>query len=149
MDDVEQWFRRDYPVAYRTACLLLRDPDQAQAAVQTAWARIWRFRSSLPSGDERRPFLYRALLAECRLRLKDQKAGCAVDVGAPEVLALPEELYVPLVLRFWTGLSEEHIALATRTRPGTVRSRLDDARQLLAQDPRRSAEAMSPAEVSP
>ena len=54
-----------------------------------------------------------------------------------EALAeLPETLRVPLVLRFYAGLSEKEIAVAIDRRPGTVKSRLYDARQRLAADPR-------------
>ncbi len=46
---------------------------------------------------------------------------------------------MPLVLRFYAGLSEKEIAVAIERRPGTVKSRLHDARQRLALDPRLSA----------
>lgn len=52
---------------------------------------------------------------------------------------LPEALRVPLVLRYYAGLSEKEIALAIDRRPGTVKSRLYDARQRLALDPRLAA----------
>ena len=55
------------------------------------------------------------------------------------IAALPEHLRVPLVLRFYAGLSEREIAVAIERRPGTVKSRLHDARQRLALDPRLSA----------
>jgi DNA-directed RNA polymerase specialized sigma24 family protein len=40
------------------------------------------------------------------------------------------------VLRYYAGLSEKEIATAIRRRPGTVKSRLHEARRLLAKDPR-------------
>ena len=48
---------------------------------------------------------------------------------------LPETLRVPVVLRYWTGYSEAEIALAIGKRPGTVKSRLHEARRRLATDP--------------
>ena len=45
VDDFEQWLRADYPTAYRTACLVLRNPTDAEDAVQEAFLRVWRFRS--------------------------------------------------------------------------------------------------------
>ena len=39
MDDdgeLEAWLAADYKTAYRTACLVLRDPNEAQDAVQEA-----------------------------------------------------------------------------------------------------------------
>ena len=52
---------------------------------------------------------------------------------------LPEHLRVPAVLRYWTGLTEKEIAVAIRRRPGTVKSRLHEARRRLAADPRIAA----------
>jgi RNA polymerase sigma-70 factor (ECF subfamily) len=61
--------------------------------------------------------------------------------------ALPEHLRVVLVLRYYADLSERDIAVAIRRRPGTVKSRLHDARRRLASDPRLAAYAPT-AEVS-
>ena len=52
------------------------------------------------------------------------------------ILSLPAGLRAPLVLRYYAGLSEKEIATAIRRRPGTVKSRLHEARRLLANDPR-------------
>jgi RNA polymerase sigma-70 factor (ECF subfamily) len=48
--------------------------------------------------------------------------------------ALPEHLRVPVVLRYYAGLSEREIATAIRRRPGTVKSRLHEARRRLSDD---------------
>lgn len=34
MDELDEWLKRNYATAYRTACLLLHDPVDAQDAVQ-------------------------------------------------------------------------------------------------------------------
>src|ERR1019366_9666941 len=52
------------------------------------------------------------------------------------ILSLPTGLRAPLVLRYYAGLNEKEIATAIRRRPGTVKSRLHEARRLLAKDPR-------------
>jgi len=52
---------------------------------------------------------------------------------------LPEHLRVVVVLRYWSELSEREIATAIRRRPGTVKSRLNDARRRLALDRRMAA----------
>jgi RNA polymerase sigma-70 factor (ECF subfamily) len=164
--ELEAWLARDYAMAYRTACLVLRDPHEAQDAVQEAFLRVWRFRNDIPAGDGRKAWLYRVVVNACISRVRAQTARTGKDVGpsaletlpdlapAPEqaaersqlagdVLAaladLPEHLRVPLVLRFYAGLSEKEIATAIDRRPGTVKSRLHDARQRLALDPRLSA----------
>ncbi len=49
---------------------------------------------------------------------------------------LPESLRVVVVLRYYADLSEREIATAIRRRPGTVKSRLHEARRRLAADAR-------------
>ncbi len=166
MDDIAEWLRRDYPTAYRTACLVLRDPHEAQDAVQEAFLRVWRFRDAVPPAEARKAWLYRVVVNACISRVRSQTSRRGLDDGdaglealtdgaAPPELAaertqlsgdvvaalaeLPEHLRIPLVLRFWAGLSEKEIATAIDRRPGTVKSRLHEARQRLAQDPRLSA----------
>jgi RNA polymerase sigma-70 factor (ECF subfamily) len=163
VEDLDDWLRRDYPTAYRTACLVLRDPVDAQDAVQEAFLRVWRFRDAIPDGEGRQAWLYRVVVNACMSRLRAERSRTGRDVGdgalgsvtdrgptpeqraeqsacASAVLAaladLPEALRVPLVLRFYAGLSEKEIAVAIDRRPGTVKSRLYDARQRLAADPR-------------
>jgi RNA polymerase sigma-70 factor (ECF subfamily) len=164
--ELDAWLARDYATAYRTACLVLRDPHEAQDAVQEAFLRVWRFRASIPDGAGRTAWLYRVVVNACVSRIRSESARTGRDTGDealaqlpdrapdPEVLAeraqlagtvgaaladLPEHLRIPLVLRFYAGLSEKEIATAIDRRPGTVKSRLHDARQRLAQDPRLSA----------
>ncbi|MCU1691310.1 MAG: polymerase, sigma-24 subunit, subfamily [Frankiales bacterium] len=163
---LEAWLAQDYAAAYRTACLVLRDPHDAQDAVQEAFLRVFRFRDAVPAGAGRRAWLYRVVVNACVSRVRAETSRTGRDVGdaalealpdpgaAPEQRAehahladavvaaladLPEHLRVPLVLRFYAGLSEKEIAVAIDRRPGTVKSRLHDARQRLALDPRLSA----------
>ena len=163
-DELEVWLKQDYGTAYRTACLVLRNPIDAQDAVQEAFLRVWRFRNAIPEGEARKAWLYRVVVNACVSRIRSEKARPQgndlglerlVDAGhspydeaeqsqrATDVLAaladLPESLRVPLVLRFYAGLSEKEIAVAIDRRPGTVKSRLYDARQRLALDPRLAA----------
>lgn len=169
--DDQGWLSGDFGTAYRTACLLLGDPTKAEAAVQEAFVRVWRFRDAVPGGDARRPWLYRAVVHASRSSVAAQKSlppevlepalegladgpaefveptGVSADVIAA-VADLPESVRVPLVLHFSAGLSEQEIAIAIDRRLATVRSRLHDARQRLALDPRLSAWAVPTAEVS-
>jgi len=163
VEDLGEWLDEDYARAYRTACLILRNPKDAEEAVQEAFLRAWRFRAALPAGDGRRAWMYRVLVNACYSHLRrelprrERAAGPAGlgDVAdttpTPEHAAatsevarvvhdalssLPEHLRVPVVLRFWSGLSEREIAVAIQRRPGTVKSRLYEARRRLAADPR-------------
>jgi RNA polymerase sigma factor (sigma-70 family) len=66
-------------------------------------------------------------------------ASEAADAIGAALADLPEHLRATVVLRYWTGLSEREIATAIARRPGTVRSRLHEARRRLAMDPRLEA----------
>ena len=165
-DDLVARLVAEHERAYRAAWLILRDQHQAEEAVQEAFLRVWRFRSSLPSGDAIRPWLYRVVVNTSLSALRHDKPRRASEVAMPEgerglrgtedVAAaveaadqaatmaaalgdLPEHLRVPVVLRYWIGLSEKEIATAIGRRPGTVKSRLHDARSRLAADPRIAA----------
>ena len=166
VDDLEEWLARDYAKAYRTACLVLRNPVDAEDAVQEAFLRVWRFRDAIPADPGRTAWLYRVVVNACVSRIRSEAARTGRDDGAdalaglpdrqpePDVAAerahlagtvgaalaeLPEHLRIPLVLRFYAGLSEKEIATAIDRRPGTVKSRMHDARQRLALDPRLAA----------
>jgi RNA polymerase sigma-70 factor (ECF subfamily) len=165
-DELDAWLAQDYAAAYRTACLVLRDRDAAQDAVQEAFLRVWRFRSAIPDGAGRKAWLYRVVVNACVSRVRAETSRAGKDSGpeglealpseAPEpeqlaersqlagdvlaaLAALPEHLRIPLVLRFYAGLSEKEIATAIDRRPGTVKSRLHEARARLALDPRLAA----------
>jgi RNA polymerase sigma-70 factor (ECF subfamily) len=160
MDDLADWLAESYPTAYRTACLILRRPADAEDAVQEAFLRVWRFRDAIPAGTGRRAWLYRVVVNASLSRLRAERpwrdrhvledeppaaepdpelealvAGRSADVLAA-LAELPEMLRVPVVLRYYAGLDEREIATAIRRRPGTVKSRLFDARRRLAADPR-------------
>jgi RNA polymerase sigma-70 factor (ECF subfamily) len=88
-------------------------------------------------------------LAERSSGPEDLAAQASTAAIVLDALAdLPEQLRVPAVLRYWTGLSEKEIAVAIRRRPGTVKSRLHEARRRLGADPRIAALAPDRGEVA-
>src|SRR5580692_9679096 len=158
---LEDWLEDGYAVSFRTACLILGNPADAEEAVQEAFLRAWRFRDSLTSVPSIKPWLYRVVVNACYSKLRqeiphrDHRAGdeplthMAAAVADPAQRAeetevaetvlealrrLPVSLRVPVVLRYYADLSERDIALAIGRRPGTVKSRLHEARQRLAED---------------
>ncbi|MGB9111550.1 MAG: RNA polymerase sigma factor [Acidimicrobiales bacterium] len=160
--ELDRWMAKWYVPAYRSACLVLGSASEAEEAVQEAFLRMWRFRAAMPSGDAARPWLFRVVMNSCYSHArKEQRAKRHRDGGAheadivdparrPDDLAvadetahavrealerLPEQLRIPVVLRYYAGLSEKEIALAIHRRAGTVKSRLHDARRLLGADP--------------
>ena len=164
------WLEEGYVASFRTACLILGNRADAEEAVQDAYLRAWRFRDSLSGVPSIRPWLYRVVVNSCYSKLRreiphrDHRAGdellshlpapsadpeASAEHGevAETVLAalqrLPVSLRVPVVLRYYADLSERDIALAIGRRPGTVKSRLHEAKRRLAADPVLSALAGS------
>ena len=158
LDDLETWLRDGYASSFRTACLILGNRSDAEEAVQEAFLRAWRFRASLATGADIRPWLYRVVVNTCNSKLRkeiphrDHRAGGEELDGLPapedgaERLAcgsdlmtalqsLPVHLRVVVVLRYFADLSEKELATAIGKRPGTVKSRLHEARRLLAEHP--------------
>ena len=160
------WLEEGYVSSFRTACLILGNRADAEEAVQDAFLRAWRFRDSLTAVPSIQPWLYRVVVNVCYSKLRreiphrDRRAGdeplghvMEQDPGpdlraeqseiAEAVLTalqgLPMSLRVPVVLRYYADLSERDIALAIGRRPGTVKSRLHEARRRLAADPVLSA----------
>jgi RNA polymerase sigma-70 factor, ECF subfamily len=168
-DELDDWVRGRYGLAYRSAVLICGNRADAEEAVQDAFLRVWRFRDSLPADGRRNAWLYRVLVNACYSKLRQEvprrererarlSAGpdepevqLAESSETPELAAersliaqaldstlrdLPEQLRVVIVLRYYADLSEREIATAIRRRPGTVKSRLHEARRRLAADAR-------------
>ena len=95
IDELSGWLEASYASAYRTACLILRNPADAEEAVQDAFLRVWRFRASIPVGDGARPWLYRVLVNACcsKLRHDSSRRNHTASTEVPEVASvdpLPE-----------------------------------------------------------
>src|SRR5580700_9810126 len=72
VDDLEDWLRDGYARSFRTACLILGNRSDAEEAVQEAYLRAWRFRASLASGSDVRPWLYRVVVNTCNSKLRQE-----------------------------------------------------------------------------
>jgi RNA polymerase sigma-70 factor (ECF subfamily) len=158
---LEEWLEESYAVSFRTACLILGNHADAEEAVQEAFLRAWRFRGSLTSVPSVAPWLYRVVVNSCYSKLRQEiphrdrrtadtpLAELASGDADPATVAqrsevaetvlaalqrLPVSLRVPVVLRYYADLSERDIARAIGRRPGTVKSRLHEARRRLAED---------------
>ena len=165
-----EWLEEGYVPSFRTACLILGNRADAEEAVQEAFLRAWRFRDSLADVPSLRPWLYRVVVNSCYSKLRreiphrDRRAadeplahlpaqgagpeasaerGEVADAVLAALARLPLSLRVPVVLRYYADLSERDIARAIGRRPGTVKSRLHEARRRLAADPELGALARS------
>jgi RNA polymerase sigma-70 factor, ECF subfamily len=157
--DLGGWLAESYDRSFRTACLLLGNRADAEEAVQEAFLRAWRFRASLGTGASLTPWLYRVVVNTCWSKLRrefphrDRRAdasgldGIASTAMSPEdhsgrnelsrglvraLGELPAHLRVVVVLRYYADLDDGQIAIAIGRRPGTVKSRLHEARSRLA-----------------
>jgi len=158
--DLADWLEEGYAPAFRTACLILHNRADAEEAVQEAFLRAWRFRAAVPSSEGVQPWLYRVVVNACLSKLRsDTRRSAALGFGPDEIddvigpegivlvddthrtvvaaLAdLPEHLRVVVALRYYAGLTEREIASVIGRRPGTVKSRLHEAKARLSTDHR-------------
>lgn len=143
-EEFESRVRASQQRLYRIAFGLLREPadrmDAVQEAILKAWCSLPRLRD--PALFE--TWLVRILINECRNRQRYQRRFVPTD-AVPEpsvphdpstelrdaVLALPENLRVPVMLHYMEGYRTDEIARMLRIPTGTVRSRLRRARALL------------------
>lgn len=142
------------PRLYQTAYYVLRSRPDAEDAVQQglmkAWAARGRARPETFGG-----WLARIVINECRniqrhrMRVVPTEAmdeGVA-DFAPPDpdlaqaVMALPEAVRIPFVLKYLACFSEREVALAVRVPVSTVKNRLAKARRMLR-------EALADEEVS-
>ena len=71
-EDIEVWLAEGYVTSFRTACLILGNRADAEEAVQEAFLRAWRFRTSLAPGSDVRPWLYRVVVNTCNSKLRSE-----------------------------------------------------------------------------
>ena len=158
VDELENWLTECYAQSVRTAFLILGNRLDAEDAVQEAFLRAWRFRDSLERESSIKPWLYRVVVNTCNSKLRQEiphrdRRGSdhdlvnvsliddlshRVEQSADVVSALkdlPLPLRVVIVLRYYADLSEREIAIAIGRQPGTVKSRLHEARKRLATHP--------------
>ena len=167
--ELRGWLEESYADSVRTAFLLLGNRHDAEDAVQEAFLRAWKFRDSLASGKSFRPWLYRVVVNTCNSKLRHDIPRRSIDRYdesseevptrddeferiaashdlATAVLDLSLPLRTVIVLRYFAELSEREIAIAINRQPGTVKSRLNEARRRLADHPalRQNADADQP-----
>ncbi len=158
MDELARWLEEGYAGSVRTAYLILGNRSDAEDAVQEAYLRAWKFRDSLAATSSFKPWLYRVVVNTCNTKLRKEiphrdrrsgEDGLATLVAnddpmgriaqANDVLealrGLPAHLRIVVVLRYYSDLSEREIAVAISRQPGTVKSRLHEARRRLAAHP--------------
>jgi RNA polymerase sigma-70 factor (ECF subfamily) len=166
VDELRTWLEDGYASSVRTAYLILGNRPDAEDAVQESFLRAWKFRDSLVTGSSFKPWLYRVVVNTCNSKLRkeiphrlrrrseddlddvatidDPMGRVALSNDVMSALKdLPAHLRVVVVLRYYADLSEHDIALVIGRQPGTVKSRLNEARSRLALHPALQSEAPS------
>jgi RNA polymerase sigma-70 factor, ECF subfamily len=145
--------------AYRLAAAILGSPNEAEDAVQDALEKAWRGRSRLRDPDRFEAWFQRIVVNACRDRHKRRRvaasaislSGSVEDLGqsfttrgsdpleetagrdaiSRALTNLTLDQRVAVVMRFYLDLEVNEIARRLRTRPGTVKSRLNRAMNAL------------------
>ncbi len=140
MDD-ETIYRENREDLIRYDAVLV-GPTSAEDAVSTVVLRVLARRRLVDLRDAR-PYLFRAVLNECRTRLdRDRNHSTLANVDGshsvdpqPEVLAavlaLPVRQRAATYLVYWVGMSIAETARMMGVRPGTVKRHLYLARRSL------------------
>lgn len=170
VDELRTWLEDGYASSVRTAYLILGNRPDAEDAVQESFLRAWKFCDDLATKSSFKPWLYRVVVNTCNSKLRreiphrdrrrpvddlDDVAMIEDPIGrvtlSQDVVSalkdLPTHLRVVVVLRYYSDLSEHDIAIVIGRQPGTVKSRLNEARRRLALHPALQSEAPGPINV--
>ena|SRR5687768_3641030 len=150
---LERWVTTFQPVVYRAAYLILRDKQAAEDVAQDTFIRAYNAALRTDPGEFVRSWLYRiavnTALNELRRRKRETAAVTRIGgeggydptdasdtqaVVAEAIDRLPDRLRVAVICRYFLDLTEIEMAQVLRVRPGTVKSRLHEARRQLASD---------------
>ena len=131
------------PVLYKIAMSMLRSDADARDAVQQALLKGWEKRENAKEGMFRW-YLTRILINECRNIQRSRMRVFPADLPpvpekeAPDyrelyeaIHALPEELRLPLMLKYLQNASEKEGAMALGIPVTTFKTRLHRARKQL------------------
>ena len=150
---LERWVTAYQPVVFRAAYLILKDTQAAEDVAQDTFIRAYNAALRMDPGEGVRSWLYRIAvntsLNELRRRKRETAAVSRMDkdggfdpsdrsdtqtVVGEAIDKLPDRLRIAVILRYFLDLSEVEMARVLNVRPGTIKSRLHDARKMLAGD---------------
>ena len=127
---LEELVTRYENTLFRAALAILREPQEAQDAVQDAYVRYLEKRPRFQDGEHAKAWLLKVTANGCKSRLRSRKRHPAVEL-VEAILALPANQRAAVHLHYYEGYSTGEIAQILGQRPGTVRSHLSRAREAL------------------
>jgi RNA polymerase sigma-70 factor (sigma-E family) len=142
---LEQVLEQQWMPLVRLAALLVGDADAARDIVQDCYEAVWRLQPDVGDPDHFVAYLRKAVLNRSRSRLRrlrtvrrflaqSRPPADAPPADRPLLVAelhrellghvdrLPARQREVIVLRYYSGLSEEQTAAAAGVSPGTVKS---------------------------
>lgn len=134
---------------YRLAIGMLRNPADAEDAVQDTLLSYIRKAPVFNTGEHERAWLLRVCMNKCRDELRRRKhrptspETDAGDAGMPDtgimdaLQALPEHFRAVMLLHYSEGYSVDEIAKIIRRTPSAVKMRLKKGRELLEDEYRK------------
>lgn len=141
---LEEMIERYTGTLLRAAAAILRDPFEAEDAVQDTFLRYLEKRPEFRDEGHEKAWLLTVTANGCKSRLRAKKRRPTVELSeawpAPAggrdevteaVLALPANQRAVVHLYYYEGYSSDEAARILGMRPGTVRSHLARARQRL------------------
>lgn len=147
---IEELVRRYQDVAFRVACLITHDPDEAQDAAQTAFIKAVQALPRFHTGAPFRPWLLRIVANEAKNRVRStvRQTLAPLDDGIVSLAPSPHDLAERneqqrellaairalssddqqiIAYRYFLDLNESEIAALLDCPRGTVKSRLSRA----------------------
>ena len=139
----EELYMQQLPGLFRLAQSILRQPADAQDAVQQAVLQAWKHIDSIQSGKEK-AYLAKIVINEChniqRLRQRTVPVSVFPELTEPEteimelrdaIERLPEKLQLPFLLVYMEGYSSQEAASIIGITLFALKSRLKRAKKSL------------------
>jgi len=146
--EIEELYRRRFPVFVRTVTATLRDADAAVDVVQDGFALALRKRRTFRGDSNTEAWVWRIVLNVALDHARQQRRARQLERVEPApagddhstidlralVLALPQRQRLILFLRYYADLTYEQIAEALGVRTGTVAATLHSAHATLRRE---------------
>jgi len=146
-DDITAIYQRHVKTVYRLCYAYLRNPNDAEDAVQNVFIKLINHTGSFESAEHEKAWLITCATNHCKDVLKSAYAkrtdfdvpdvadGSLAPLGGSDVLqavlALPEKYRATVYLHYYEGYKTDEIARMIDKPGSTVRSYLSEARALL------------------